>query len=102
MVGVQAALEGLPAAAFTVGGIPAWLADGVNGHLAPGDPPTAEGLAQAIIKCLGDSEHYLNLCSGAAKMAGRFTVQEHIAELVRRLESAAHGAALYEGVTELT
>jgi len=89
IVGVQAALEGLPAAAFAVGGIPAWLADGENGHLASPDPPTAEGLAQAIIKCLGDSEHYLNLCSGAAKMAGRFTVEAHVADLIRQLESAS-------------
>ena len=90
VVGVQAAFEGVPAAAFAVGGIPAWLTDGVNGHLASGDPPTAEGLAQAIIKCLNDREHYLDLCRGAAKIARRFTLQTHILELVRQLESASH------------
>ena len=88
IVGVQAALEGLPAAAFAVGGITKWLTDGVGGHLAPGDPPTAEGLARAIVKCFSDDEHYLSLCRGAAEMARRFTVQAHVRELVRVLETA--------------
>jgi glycosyltransferase involved in cell wall biosynthesis len=88
MVGVQAAQEGLPAAAFDVGGITKWLTDGVTGHLAPGDPPTAEGLARAIVKCFSDDEHYVNLCRSAAEMAHRFTVQAHVAELVRVLETA--------------
>jgi len=92
VVGVEAALEGIPAAAFAVGGIPTWLIDGVTGHLAPGDPPTAEGLARAITNCLSDGEHYSNLCRGAAKMAGRFTVQAHVVELIRHLESASHTA----------
>ena len=39
-VGIAAARYGVPAAAFAVGGIPQWLHDGVNGHLAPGSPPT--------------------------------------------------------------
>ena len=34
-VGMAAARCGVPAAAFAVGGIPQWLHDGVNGHLAP-------------------------------------------------------------------
>jgi glycosyltransferase involved in cell wall biosynthesis len=89
IVGVQAASEGVPAAAFAVGGIPTWLTDGVNGHLAPGNPPTPEGLAGAILKCLTDDEHHLDLCRGAAESANRFTVQAHVAELVRLLEGAA-------------
>jgi glycosyltransferase involved in cell wall biosynthesis len=89
MVGVEAAIEGVPAAAFDVGGIPTWLIDGVSGHLASGDPPTAEGLAQAIVRCLGDHKHYLELCSGAANSARRFTVQPHLQELIRRLEWAS-------------
>ena len=38
-VGPEAGLYGVPAAAFAVGGTPSWLTDGVNGRLAPGDPP---------------------------------------------------------------
>jgi len=89
MVGVQAGLEGLPATAFAVGGITKWLTDGVSGHLASGDPPAAEGLARAILKCFRDDEHYLNLCRGAAETAGRFTLQAHVYELIHVLEAAA-------------
>jgi glycosyltransferase involved in cell wall biosynthesis len=88
IVGVQAALEGLPAAAFDVGGISKWLVDGVNGHLAPGDPPSAAGLAAAIVKCFSGNGHYSNLCSGAADIASRFTIQAHVPELIRLLEAA--------------
>ena len=52
LVGLEAARHRLPVAAFAVGGIPDWLRPGVNGYLAPGDPPTPGGLADAIIACL--------------------------------------------------
>jgi glycosyltransferase involved in cell wall biosynthesis len=65
LVGQEAAAHGVPAAAYAVGGVPDWLNDGVNGHLAPGDPPTAQGLAGAIVKCLGDAGHYGRLRQGA-------------------------------------
>jgi glycosyltransferase involved in cell wall biosynthesis len=38
LAGLEAGLRGVPVAAFAVGGISEWLEDGVNGHLAPGDP----------------------------------------------------------------
>lgn len=65
LVGLEAGHYGVPSAAFAVGGIPDWLIDGVNGHLAPGDPPTAQGLAQAVIECLIDSTHTASLRAGA-------------------------------------
>jgi glycosyltransferase involved in cell wall biosynthesis len=89
MVGVHAGLQGLPAAGFGVGGIPTWLVEGVSGHLAPGDPPTAEGLTEAIVKCLGDQDHYLVLQKGAAAVAGTFTVENHMRDLLNVLEAAA-------------
>ena len=51
-VGMAAARYGVPAAAFAVGGIPQWLHDGVNGHLASATPPTSASLADAVIRCL--------------------------------------------------
>ena len=54
LVGLEAARHHLPVAAFAVGGIPDWLRPGMNGYLAPGDPPTAAGLAGAIVACLRD------------------------------------------------
>lgn len=52
--GIEAIALGVPVAAFRVGGIPEWLQDGVTGALAPGDPPTAEGLSTAIARVLLD------------------------------------------------
>ena len=49
--GLEAAAAGVPVAAFRVGGIPEWLHAGV-GLMAPADPPTAAGLAAAIVGCL--------------------------------------------------
>jgi glycosyltransferase involved in cell wall biosynthesis len=73
MVGLEAASRGVPAAAFGVGGIPEWLTDGHNGALAPGSPPTVQGLADAIVRCLGDAEHHRALRRGALEVHERFT-----------------------------
>lgn len=64
-IGLEAGRYGVPSAAFAVGGIPDWLTDGVNGHLAPGAPPTVDGLAHAIVRCLSDPEHHNVLRRGA-------------------------------------
>jgi len=88
-VGMAAARYGVPAAAFAVGGIPQWLRDGVNGHLAAA-PPTAEGLADAIVKCLRDPSHYQDLSRGAREMAARFTMERHIPEVIGVFERVVH------------
>jgi glycosyltransferase involved in cell wall biosynthesis len=86
-VGVQAAIEGLPCAAFGVGGISEWLIDGVTGHIASGDPPTIEGLTSAIMKCLGDRTHHLSLSKAAVEHARRFAKEAHVASLLRILNA---------------
>jgi glycosyltransferase involved in cell wall biosynthesis len=78
LVGPEAGLRGLPAAAFAVGGIPEWLSDGVNGHLAPGDPPTAAGLARAIVECVRDPAELARLRSGARERSMRFNLGAHV------------------------
>jgi glycosyltransferase involved in cell wall biosynthesis len=88
-VGMAAARHGVPAAAFAVGGIPQWLHDGVNGHLAPASPPTREGLADAIVRCLSDPSHYEDLSGGARQAAAMFTMDRHLPELMRILEAVA-------------
>jgi glycosyltransferase involved in cell wall biosynthesis len=88
LVGPEAGLYGVPAAAFKVGGIPDWLIDGVNGYLAPGDVPSSRGLAKAIIRCLQDSKLYANLCAGALEAARRLSMQLHLRELLPILEKA--------------
>lgn len=82
MVGPEAGRRGVPAAAFAVGGITEWLADGVNGALAPGDRPATEGLAGAIVRCLESPAHYRALSTGACRSAARFNGEDHLAALL--------------------
>jgi glycosyltransferase involved in cell wall biosynthesis len=90
-IGVAAARYGVPAAAFAVGGIPQWLHDGINGHLAPAAPPTAGGLADAVVRCLSDSGHYERLSRGARETADGFTMARHLPSLIRVFERVVHG-----------
>jgi glycosyltransferase involved in cell wall biosynthesis len=76
---------GLPVAAFSVGGIPDWLTDGENGHLAPADPPTAAGLRAAIVKCM----HNPAQREAAVARASQFGLARHMASLLPILEGAA-------------
>jgi glycosyltransferase involved in cell wall biosynthesis len=76
-IGPLAGLHSMPVAAFAVGGIPEWLQEGINGHLACGEPPTAPGLACAIVKCLSDSRHYEELSVRSFGVARRFSLVNH-------------------------
>jgi glycosyltransferase involved in cell wall biosynthesis len=82
LVGPEAGLRGVPVAAFAVGGIPDWLKDGINGRLAPGNPPTAEGLAEAIIACLQNPSTHEQLRRGALQMARQFNIKNHLKALL--------------------
>jgi glycosyltransferase involved in cell wall biosynthesis len=87
LVGIEAGTYGLPTAAYNVGGISDWLISGYSGELAPGDPPTAEGLADAITRALSDPSHYADLCRGTREVAGRFTLAGHLSKLETILET---------------
>ncbi|HWP37167.1 MAG TPA: glycosyltransferase family 4 protein, partial [Gemmatimonadales bacterium] len=93
LVGLEAACVGLPAVAFASGGIPEWLTPGETGELAAADPPTAEGLAAALVRALGDREHYEQLRRGAWRRAREFTIARHVAELVPVLAAATGSRA---------
>jgi glycosyltransferase involved in cell wall biosynthesis len=88
-VGLEAGLYGVPTAAFGVGGVPEWLRDGFNGHLAPADPPTVYGLAAAIIRVISDRDHYRRLREGARVAALEYTLENHVSELDRIFQMAA-------------
>jgi glycosyltransferase involved in cell wall biosynthesis len=89
LVGIEAAAFGVPAAAFDVGGISQWLSEGVNGHLAAADPPSARPLAAAIARCLADRAHHGRLADGARKLATSHTPLAHVAALEQVLLAAA-------------
>ncbi len=82
LVGPEAGQFGVPVAAFDVGGIRDWLRDGVNGYLAPGNPPTSNGLAQAIIKCLKDPAAHVKLRQGAIDVSQQFNIKNHLTALL--------------------
>ena len=87
--GLEAAAFGVPCVGFAVGGIPEWLTDGVNGHLAPGDPPTVPGLAEAILRALRDPAHHQMLRRGAIETARGIDGEQHIRVLLDVLRRAA-------------
>ncbi len=92
LVGIEAGSCGVPAVGFQVGGVPDWLISGQTGELAPGNPPTAAGLADAMVRALSGADHYNRLAVGAWEMARRFSIERHL----RHLESiltAAHAPA---------
>jgi glycosyltransferase involved in cell wall biosynthesis len=89
MVGPEAALCGVPAAAFNVGGNSQWLIDGFNGRMAPANPPTAEGFAEAIVKCLRDPAKHALLRRRAGECASRFSLDAHMSLLMPILAEAA-------------
>jgi len=87
-VGPEAGRQRLPAAAFAVGGIPEWLRPGINGFLAPANPPTINGLAEAIVACLKDPETHARLREGAGRVAAELTLDGHVDALMRLLIDA--------------
>ena len=89
MVGPEAGMRGLPAAAFAVGGIPEWLTDGVNGALARELPPSSSDLANAIVRCLRDPHEHARLRSGAIELAQRFSAERHLDALMKAIKEIA-------------
>ena len=85
-VGLEANQLGVPAVAFDSGGISNWLRDGINGHLAPANPPTSKGLAHAIAKSLENENHYATLRAGAIQVASEFSIDKHISALMAVFE----------------
>lgn len=93
LTGPEAGLHSLPAVAFNVGGIPEWLHEGVNGHLADAHPCRREGLATAIAECIRDEAHYLDLRDGAYRVASQLELNDHVSELLAILSATQNDPA---------
>jgi glycosyltransferase involved in cell wall biosynthesis len=91
LVGPESNRRGIPVVAYAAGGIPEWLEEGINGCLAPSDPPTVEGLARAIVRCLSSLAVSGGLRVGALRKQSTANVG-HVEALVRILSGAAAGA----------
>jgi glycosyltransferase involved in cell wall biosynthesis len=92
LVGLEAARHRLPVAAFAVGGIGEWLTPGQNGQLAPGNPPTVEGLTAAIVACLKDPQTHARLREGAGHRSADFSFDTHVDLLLQAFNDAARAA----------
>lgn len=88
MVGVEGGRVGLPSVAFDVGGVRDWLEPGVSGELAAGNPPTAAGLADAIVRALVNPSSHRGLRAGALSVSRRFTMDAHLRVLAEALGRA--------------
>jgi glycosyltransferase involved in cell wall biosynthesis len=93
LVGLEAACQGVPAVGYAVGGIPDWLIGGQGGELAPGDPPTVQGLADAIVRAFADPDHYAELCKGAWRLSRSFSLANHLSKLEQVLSAAQNAPA---------
>jgi glycosyltransferase involved in cell wall biosynthesis len=96
LVGLEAAALGVPAVAFDVGGVREWLRPGINGYLAPGNPPRAAGLADALVRALGDEDELRAMGSRAVGVAREMSLDRHLDRLdaifSADLEAHAHSA----------
>lgn len=80
--GIEAGCSGCPSVGYRIGGIPQWLHEGENGHLADWRDQPARNLALAIGKALDQPDHYLQLRAGARRMAALFTSKVHCDHLL--------------------
>ena len=88
LVGLEATANGIPVVAFDLGGIQEWLVPGVNGEIAPAEPPTAEGLAAALERAL-DPARWSSLSTGAFGTAPRFAPAAHLEAIEETLRNAS-------------
>jgi glycosyltransferase involved in cell wall biosynthesis len=81
LTGLEAAVHGVPAVAFDVGGIREWLSDGESGVIAEGREPQASMLARAIFGAMRDPATLARLGHGAWRTAARMTLDRHLDRL---------------------
>lgn len=93
LIGIEALRRGVPVAAFAVGGIPEWLEDGKTGALAPGDPPTADGLAEAVRRCLTSDDIRRTVRERAVANVPDYSIERHVRALVPLLATVAGHSA---------
>ena len=79
LVGLEAALHGVPAVAFDSGGVAEWLHDGISGRLVR--VRTADALGQALAAVVGNADLLRTMEIGAAEVASRMTLSRHVEQL---------------------
>ena len=87
LVGPEAAVHGVPAAAFDNGGTPQWLVDERTGRLAERGRLDAGALAEAIAWC-ADSGRLPRLAEAARAHATSWSMERHVIEVENALTRA--------------
>jgi len=93
LVGLEAAVSGVPAVAFATGGIGDWLKEDETGCLALAEGARPSALAEAIVRCVGDPDVRARLARGARDFAAQWTIDRHLTLLDGVLSTAARSAA---------
>jgi len=93
LVGLEAGAAGVPAVAFAAGGIVDWLKDDATGTLAAADGARPQALAEAIVRCVGNSDVRARLGRAARAFAAAWTIDRHLAALDAVLSQAAGAAS---------
>jgi glycosyltransferase involved in cell wall biosynthesis len=88
LVGLEAAVHGVPAVGFDVGGIGEWLRDDVNGRLVP-EVGSSSALGSAIGRMLTSTSELVRLGDGAVRVASELTLDAHLATVEGALTRAA-------------
>jgi glycosyltransferase involved in cell wall biosynthesis len=81
LVGLEAAVLGVPAIAFDVGGIREWLTPGENGYLIPGDPPRASALADGLVTAFREPVTLRTMGEKALAVARCLSLDRHLDRL---------------------
>jgi glycosyltransferase involved in cell wall biosynthesis len=87
LVGLEALLHHVPAVAFDVGGISEWLKPEINGVLAAGNPPSVQGLADAIVDGLRAGRTRAVDGEQVERLSASFSVDAHLSRLLRVFEN---------------
>lgn len=92
LVGLEAAVHGVPAVGFDVGGIGEWLHDDVSGALVR-PPGSAGALARVLVRLLSDREALARLGAGAIRVAAELSLEAHLTTIERVLTEARRAKA---------
>jgi glycosyltransferase involved in cell wall biosynthesis len=89
LVGIEAMAHGKPVVAFSVGGVPDWLQDGVTGLAVPRRDQQA--LAEALDRLLQDNAFAQRLGdAGRARVADEFSPERHVRLIESLFERLRH------------
>ncbi|MDE2051442.1 MAG: glycosyltransferase, partial [Gammaproteobacteria bacterium] len=80
LAAIEALAAARPVIAFSVGGLPEVVVDGLNGRLVP--PGDSQAFTSAVIETLRDPGRRFSYARGAASSAEHFGVEAHVQRVI--------------------